>query len=269
MRATLNRVGALARRDLIIELSYQFQLALRFVGIFISIAMFFFLGRLIGNSDLLADYGGGYFEFVLIGLLVMNFSQKSVSALGRSIQAAQDDGTFEILLATPTRLAVLMLGTFIVPLLFATVDAAFYLAFGWVLVGFTIPLGGLALAAALLALTVGTFVAFGLLSATVIILTKRGDPFSGLVLLASNMLAGVIFPITVLPEWLQAVSRIVPAFYGIDGMREVLLAGGGLADVSGHLIVLVLFNAALFPVSLWALTRAVRMARVTGTLGNR
>lgn len=269
MIGVLNRVGALARRDLTIELTYPFQLALRFFGILVGIVMFFFLGRLVGDAEQLRGYRGGYFDFVLIGLIVMNFSQVAVRALSRSIQAAQDDGTFEILLATPTRLWVLMLGTFAVPLLFATVDAAFYLAVGWLLVGFSIPLGSAALAALLLLLTAGTFVALGLLSASVIVLTKRGDPFASLALLATQMLAGVLFPVTVLPDWLQVVARFVPAFYGLRGTREVVLAGGGLGDVSVDLLVLVVCNVVLLPLALWALSRAVRIARVTGTLGNR
>lgn len=269
MIAVANRIGALARRDLTIELTYPFQLVLRFVGILVGIVMFFFLGRLVGDAEQLAEYRGGYFDFVLIGLIVMNFSQVAVRALSRSIQAAQDDGTFEILLATPTRLWVLMLGTFAVPLLFATVDAAFYLVVGWILVGFTIPLGSAALAAVLLVLTAGTFVALGLFSASVIVLTKRGDPFASLGLLATQMLAGVLFPVTVLPDWLQVAARFVPAFYGLRGTREVVLAGGSLGDVSLDLLVLVACNVVLLPLALWTLSRAVRIARITGTLGNR
>jgi ABC-2 type transport system permease protein len=269
MTAALNRIAALARRDLVIELSYQFQLVLRLFSILMAIATFFFLGRLVGDSDELAGYAGGYFEFVLIGLVVMGFSQACVNAFGRSIQAAQGDGTFEILLSTSTRLTTLMLGTLVVPMLFAAAEAAIYLAFGWGLTGFVPPLGGVAIAGVLLLLTLGTFAAVGIFSAAVIVLTKRGDPFSSMVLQASNLLAGAMFPIALFPDWLQVVSRFVPAFYGLRGTREVLLAGGGIGDVSADLIALVVLNAVLLPASLFALTRAIRMARITGTLGNR
>jgi ABC-2 type transport system permease protein len=162
-----------------------------------------------------------------------------------------------------------MAGTLMVPMSFAAIDAGVFIAVGWSLAGFVPPLDGLVIACLLLLLTVGTFAAIGILSATVIILTKRGDPFSSLVLLVSSLLAGAVFPVAVLPDWLQAIARLVPAFYGLSGMREVLLAGGGLSEVAGDIAILTLFNIVLLPLSLFAMSRAIRIGRVTGTLGNR
>ncbi|CAN5574629.1 hypothetical protein BH20CHL7_BH20CHL7_03480 [soil metagenome] len=265
----MNRIAALVRRDLTLELSYHFNLVMQLVGIVVSVASFYFLGRLVGDAKELAQFDGGYFEFALVGLLVMNFSVVSVTAFSRSIQAAQATGTFEILLSTPTSLPTLMAGTLIVPLLLASVQAVVYLAFGVILVGFTAPVSAILLATALLLLTLGTFAAIGILSAAVIILTKRGEPFSGIVLQVSNLLAGALFPVVLLPDTLQIASRLVPAFYGLRGAREVLLAGGGLPEVAVDLAALAVFNVALFPIALFALSRAIRLARVTGTLGNR
>jgi ABC-2 type transport system permease protein len=269
MRNALNQIGALARRDLIIEFSYHFQLVMGLVAIVISVLTFYFIGQLVGDAQQLAGYAGGYFEFALIGLVLMAYSQVTVTSFGRSIEAAQAVGTLEILLATGTPLATLMAGTLLVPLLLASIQVFAYVALGWILVGFTLPLEGLGIIAILLLLTLGTFAAVGIGSAAVIVLTKRGDPFSTLVLQATNLLAGAVFPVAVLPEWLQVASRAVPAFYGLRGIREIALAGGGLSDVAIDLVVLVGFNAVLLPLSLWALGRAIAIARVTGTLGNR
>lgn len=269
VRRTLNQIGALARRDLVIEFSYHFQLVMGLVGIAMSVLTFYFLGQLVGDVEPLAQYEGGYFEFALIGLLMMGYSQVAVTSFGRSIEAAQAVGTLEVLLSTRTHLAILMAGTLIVPMILASIQAAAYLVIGWLLVGFTVPLGGLALTALLLLLTLGTFAAIGILSAAVIVLTKRGDPFSALILQATNLLAGAIFPVAVLPDALQVASRLIPAFYGLRGIREVVLAGGGPSDVAIDLLVLAAFNAVLLPLALMALSRAVAIARVTGTLGNR
>ncbi len=269
MSATFNRVAALTRRDLAIELSYHFQLYMRFATVLITVLIYFFLSRLIGNAEELDRYGGVYFRFVLIGVVVMGFAQAFVTSLARSVQNAQADGTLEILLSTPTPLSTLMLGSLGVPTLLAALEAAVLLVLGWLLVGLTLPPGGMLLAAVLLLLTVGTFAAVGILSAAVIVLTKRGDPFSNLALQASMLLAGAIFPIAVMPEWMQAISHLIPAFYGLRGIREVLLAGSGLSEVIGDLVALAAFNVILVPLSLLILTKAIGLARVTGTLGNR
>lgn len=267
--AVLPRIAALVKRDTILELSYTFQLVLRFATVAISVAMFFFLGRLFGDSDQLSEFSGGYFEFALLGLIVMGYSQACVNSFAQSIQRAQTSGTLEILLSTATSLRTLLAGTLVVPLVLASVDASFYLAIGWFFGELTFAPGRLLLVSVLLVLTLGTFAAIGVFSAAVIVLTKRGDPFSSLALQVSNLLAGAVFPITVLPEAMQVLSRFVPAFYGLRGARTVLLADGSFADVSTDLVALTVFNIVLMPVATWLLARALRTARVTGTLGNR
>lgn len=265
----LSRVTALLRRDLIIELSYSFQLFIRFVSIAMAVAMFFFLGRLVGEAEQLAAFEGGYFEFVIIGLVVMQYSQACVNSFSQSMQRAQADGTLEILLSTATRLPTLLTGTLLVPLLLASVEASLFLVVGAVFGQLDFRFGEVALSGILLLLTLGTFAAIGILSATVIVLTKRGDPFSSLALQASNLLAGAVFPVAVLPPALQLLSKLVPATYGLRGVRTVMLADGGVADVAFEMLVLVGFNVVLLPVATWSLSRALRIARVTGTLGNR
>lgn len=269
MSAAATRVAALARRDAIRELSYHFQLFLRFFAVLTSVVMFFFLSRLVGSADELEGYRGGYFEFALLGLVVVGLSQACVNSFGQSIQAAQNDGTLEILLSTSTRLPTLLAGTLVVPIAFALVEAGIFLAVGTLAAGIVFTVQGTVLAALLLALTLGTFAAVGIFSATVIVLTKRGDPFSSLVLQGSNLLAGAFFPIAVMPGAMQALSHLVPAFYGLRGIREVLLSDGGLSDVAADLLALATFNAVLLPLAVMSLSWALRMARVTGTLGNR
>jgi ABC-2 type transport system permease protein len=116
-------------------------------------------------------------------------------------------------------------------------------------------------------LTVLTFCAFGVLSAAFIVLTKRGDPI-GLLTGAGTLFAGVLFPTSVLPGPLESVTRFIPAYYGLEGLRSVLLTGGGLGDIAGDVARLGIFVAILVPIALWCFARAIRAARVSGTLGN-
>jgi ABC-2 type transport system permease protein len=266
---TLSRIAALVRRDLTLQLSYHFQLFIKFFSIGMGVLMFYFLSRLVGSAQELEGYRGGYFEFVLIGLLVMAFSQACVSSFSQSIQSAQSDGTLEILLSSAMRLPTLLAGTLIVPVLFALVEGGLYLVVGVLAADLRITLSGVLLAVLLLVLTLGTFAAVGIFSATVIVLTKRGDPFSMLALQASNLLAGAVFPVAVLPGALQALSHAIPAFYGLRGVREILLADGGLVDVRTDLLALLAFNVVMLPAAMWSLSRALNVARVIGTLGNR
>ncbi len=266
---TLHRLVAIARRDLRLTVSYQFQFAMRAVGITFAVASFFFLGELVGQNSEVAGYEGGYFTFVLVGIVVMLFAEVAVKTTGQSFAEAQGDDTLEVLLASPTPLTTLVIGTFVVPMALVTVEATVYFGLAWLFAGYVPTLASALVAVPLIALTVGAFCAFGVFGATVIVLTKRGDPFSSLALQVTNLLAGVLFPVTLLPGALQALARLLPAYYGLRGLRQVLLDQAGLADVAGDLAILLAFDVVLLPVSIWALVRALRFARVAGTLGNR
>jgi ABC-2 type transport system permease protein len=267
--ATVVRLHALTRRDLRIELSYHFQLYLRLVAVLFSVVIFYFVGELVGNAPELADQRGGYLEFVVVGLVLGGYAAACTMGFNQAISRAQSDNTLEVLLATPTSLTTLLGGTLTVPILLATVDTAVYLLLVTVFTTGAVELSGVIVALPVLVLVLGTFVALGIVSAAVIVLTKRGDPFSTLVIQASNLLAGAMFPVVLLPDALQVLARAVPAFYGLRSIRAALLADAGFADVAGDLLILLGFNIVLLPLSLAIFRWAVATARVTGTLGNR
>jgi ABC-2 type transport system permease protein len=265
---TLTRVAAIARRDARIELSYHFVLLLRGFSIAFTVVMFAFISQLVGDAPQLEGLRGGYLEFVVIGLVLNGLAITCATAFNASISRAQTDDTLEVLLATPTPFGTLLGGTLAVPLGIGVVEAA--MAFGIaVLLGATFAPSGLALGILVLLPLLGTFAALGIVSAAVIVLTKRGDPFSNLTIQASNLLAGAMFPVALLPDALQHLARLVPAFYGLRSLRAVLLADAGFADVLPDVLILVAFNIVLLPLALAAFRWSVAQARVTGTLGNR
>ena len=261
-------MGALFRRDLTLDLSYHFQFAVRVFQIFMFTTSLFFIAKIVHNPPELQQYGGRYFEFVVIGVIVVQFVNLGTGTFTSSISDEQRAGTLEVVLSSPTGLATLLAGSFLEPLFLTVVQMALYMTTAIVVFRAHIPLSGLGLALPLLALTMLTFCALGVMSAAFIILTKRGDPISLIATQAGTLLAGVFFPVSVLPGPLQAVTRIVPAYYGLDGLRAVLLTGAGLGDIVGDLLRLAAFALVLVPLALWCFTRAVRAARVTGTLGN-
>ena len=265
----LHRIAALARRDLRREVSYHFQLALQGVGILFAVLSYFFLGKLVGSQSEVASFEGGYFAFALLGIVVMLYGDAAARSIGSGIAGAQGDDTLEVLLATPTPLSTLVTGMFVVPLMFVTVQAALYLVIGALLGSFVVTPSEIATALPVLLLLIGSFCAVGVFGAAVIVLTKRGDPFSAFALHITQLLAGVLFPVALLPEPLQWVSRLIPAFYGLRALRGIILGDAGLSSVGGDMLILLAFNVILLPLSLLAFSRAIRFARISGTLGNR
>jgi ABC-2 type transport system permease protein len=259
-------VRAMVVRDVAIELSYQFQLALRVVQVvFISMSLYF-VSKLVDQPEALARYGGDYFEFSLTGMIVLSFASLGLVHFSRHVSEEQRLGTFEVVLTTPARPGAVLLGSLAVPFLITVVQIATYLTVAIVFFGADIPLGGLALAVPVLALTALSFCAIGIFSAAFIVLTKRGDPITALAAQLTTFFAGTLFPVSLLPGPVQAVSRLFPAYHGLEGVRSAMLTGAGIGDVAGDLLVLTLFAAVLLPAAFGCYSWALSTARTTGTL---
>jgi ABC-2 type transport system permease protein len=259
---------AVARRDLVIELSYPFNMILRYAQVLFWCLTLYFIAKLIRQPPELRRYGGDYFGFALIGISVSTVVGVALGGFGRSVTDEQKAGTLELLLATPIRLATLMAGSVAVPIGIAVTQIGIYLASGWLLFDLDLDPGGLLLMIPVLLLGLIVFGTFGALSAAFVVLTKRGDPFTVLLTQMSTLVAGAIFPVAVLPGAVQAIAKVLPAYYVLHGLRETLLLGAGLGDIVGDLLALTGFAIVLIPVSVWVFGRAVAAARVTGTLGN-
>ena len=118
----------------------------------------------------------------------------------------------------------------------------------------------------ILILTIICFSSIGILSASFIMVFKKGDPINMLLMGTSELFGGVLFPIEVFPDWLQIISHILPITYSVNGMRHSLLQGYSLAELVPDILTLVLFSLALLPISLFIFDRAVMKVKAEGGL---
>ena len=268
LRAQLGRIEAIARRDLQTERTYHFRHAMRLFQIAITAGVVYYLSDIVGDPPELDQYAGGYFEFAMIGLMVMSVANLGIGTFNANITAEQTLGTMEVLLATPTPLPVLLAGSFVFPLMLTVLDITLYFTIGLGLLGTGLSVDGVLLSFPLLVLTLATFCAFGVAGASIVVLAKRGDPLTAPLLQLTAILSGALFPISVFPPVVELIARAFPAYYGINGLRDALLGSGGWRAVAPDLAVLAAFTVVLVPASLWLFGRAVAAARRAGTLGN-
>jgi ABC-2 type transport system permease protein len=67
--------------------------------------------------------------------------------------------------------------------------------------------------------------------------------FIPLIIIPQIFLSGVLWPVEQMPNYLQWLSAALPLTYAVDGLRDIMLAGKSLLDVSFELVVLVGFAA--------------------------
>ncbi len=265
---TSARLAAIIRRDLITLASYHLQLFLSFSETWVAAVSFYFVGEFVGQPGVIADLDGGYFEFVLVGTIVSGCVQMAMRTFSMSMSEEIEDGTLETVLASPGSLQVLLAGSSVVPMLTLFVQLTVLLCVGLVIGGVGIPFVALVQALPLLVMTTLSFAAVGMASSGVLILAKRGDPISGPLGRVILLFSGVLYPVSVLPGWLQTISYLLPSTHAIEGMRSLVLGDASFVDTLDELAFVTVSTVVLLPVGYVVLSRCITEARRAGTLAN-
>lgn len=259
---------AFLKRDFSLALSYRLSFLLQIFGIFLSVAVFYFLSQLFGNTlnPQLEKYGGDYFSFVLIGLAFTGYLGLSLSTFAESIREGQMMGTLEIMLLSPTRLSAILFSSSVWPYLLTTLHVVVYILVGALVFGFNVSQANVATAFVVMVLSITSFSSIGILSAAILLVVKKGDPVAWLFGGISNLLAGVYYPVTVLPDWLEPLSRFLPLTYSLDAMRLAVLKGSSIAEVRLDILALLGFSVVLTPLAFFVFQKALKWAKMEGSL---
>jgi len=268
VRSGLRKVWAFVGRDFKLQTSYRLAFFFQVFGILFSVASFYFVALLFGDAaePHLQLYGGDYFAFVLVGIAFMRYQGVAMGTFSATIRTGQMMGTLEAMLVTPTHLFTILLSSSLWSFAFTSVQVLFYLLLGVVVFGVDLGHANVAAAAVVQILTILVFSGIGILSASFTMVFKQGDPINFLFGSVSTLLGGVLYPITVLPAWLQPASYLLPLTYSLSAMRRAILLGDPLAALMPDLLPLVLFAAVLLPLSFVAFGYAVRRAKIEGSL---
>jgi ABC-2 type transport system permease protein len=258
------------KRDLAIESSYAVAFLFQLVEILFGVASFYFLSRFIESPQLTRSLPGGtsYFAFALVGIAFFDYMSVSLNNFDHTIEDARRNGTMEAMLVTDTSVPVILVGSALYPFVLLSLRTGVYLLWGLSL--FNFPVGGANWlgAIAVLAASVLAFAGLGILSASYLLLFMRGNPAKWLLLGLSGVLGGMMYPVSVLPHWLQTLARLLPITYSLEGLRAAILNGAGIAELWQSIRVLLLFAAVLLPVSSVVFSWALRRTKITGTLSH-
>lgn len=255
-------------RDFINEASYKFAFSLQFFGIIISALSCYFLSRLFGDANIpfLKPYGGNYFAFVIIGVAFFSYLDVAISGLSKTIREGQTLGTLEALLVTQTDISTIIISSSLYSFILATVRIGIYLVFSVMVFGLRIGQANVVSALIMLILTVISFSSLGIISASFIMVLKRGDPITWVITGTSALLGGVYYPISVLPDWLQFVSHLLPITYSLEGLRMAILQGYTLGELLPNIVALLVFSIIMLPLSFTIFNYAIKIAKRDGSL---
>ncbi len=266
----LNYYKALSflKKDFIIESSYKLNFVLTLLNSTFPVISFFFVGKLVEGNDAvgLDRYGGDYFSFALIGIAFTRYFQLAVDTFSNTIKRSQMAGCLEAILSSQTDPKLVVLFSASYSFLSAGIQLFFMFLIGTLFLGFDLTHANVPATAVTLLLSLLTFVSLGIFSAAGTVIFKQGEPIGWLFGAISGLLGGAMFPVDLMPGWLQLVSVLLPITHALDALRLAVLQDHSVLMLSRQLSILALMAVILFPLSLKTFKWAVEKGKKNGTL---
>jgi ABC-2 type transport system permease protein len=95
---------------------------------------------------------------------------------------------------------------------------------------------------------------------------RNANQLSNLVFPILQLVAGTLYPISLMPGWIEVPARCLPFGYGIQALVDSVTQGASLADVAGDVLPLAGFAVALPLLGIAAFRAVERRTRIRGTL---
>lgn len=257
---------AFIRRDFLIWTSYRLAFLWQVLGVIGMVGVLYFVGQYVGEglTEPVQGLSVDYFDYLITGIAFTDVLTFGLGALPGTIRAGQQSGTLEAMLLAHFRLFSIIIYSSAFSLLLSIVRLTIY-------AGMAVFIFHLWLEANLVSLIVIfllssiVFICLGALSASFTLVLKRGDPVIGIYGLISALLGGVLFPVSILPDWVQPLSKFVPLFHALSGIRFAL-GGASLAELRVEVFSLLLMVIIFLPFSVIVFRWAINRAKMEGSL---
>jgi ABC-2 type transport system permease protein len=213
----------------------------------------------VSGRDVVAGYPAG--GFLVVGVVGMVLWTSNLWDSGYAIERLRVEGTITSLFLSPASRSAVVFGYGAGSLVILVVPATAMLGVIVLVLGIEFQVSSL-LAVALS--VVGILLAsmsLGYVLAGFFVLTRRANVIANFLQAPIYLLSGAVLPATELPNSLQFFARIFPLSYGMDAVRETLLNGATVSDVSAPLLGVAASSLVLFVLGYILLRRVEYDAR--------
>ena len=264
LRDPLAAAAAICKRDFLLFASYRMRFATTFVTTAVSLTLFYYVSRLVKSSTV--GTADDYYAFVVVGIIILGVLTSTLAIPILTLRQELLAGTFERMVLSPFGPVRSILSLVLFPLLLAMVSAMVSLVFAALV--FNLHLHWSTVPAAIPVALLGAiaFAPFGLLMAAAVVLFKQTNAGTTFVVTGITLLAGLYFPVTLLPGWIQWASEVQPFTPAVDLLRNLLVATPLRDALLLDLLKLAVFPLVMMPLALWAVRAAVRRSQRLGTI---
>jgi len=204
---------------------------------------------------------------LLVGAVIWAYLGIIFEFLTETVAWERWEGTIEYTFMAPLSRAMHLGGSGIYAVLYGLVRAA--LLFFVVAAFFDLEMPDANFFAALLVIAVASisFIGIGMMTAVLpLVSPEKGAQLGFIAQGILLVVSGVYYPVEVLPGWMQAIAVISPATYALDGVREAILDGAGVASMWDEIWPLLIIGVFSIPIGLWIFQRGEVYAKRHGKL---
>ncbi len=203
----------------------------------------------------------------LIGGVIWAFLGIIFEIVTETVAWERWEGTIEYTFMAPVSRPVHLFGMGIYAVLYGIVRAAILFVAVVAFIGIHLDSPNYPAALALLAIASISFIGIGMMTAVLPLISPEkgmqlGFIGQGILLVVS----GVYYPVEVLPQWMQWLAKISPATYALEGARDAIMDGAGVADLWDEIWPLIIIGAVSVPLGLWVFSVGERYAKRHGKL---
>ncbi len=205
--------------------------------------------------------------YLVIGTLVWRYLSSIFYWITDLISIERWEGTIEYTLMAPIRRITHVAGQTIFAVIYSMLFTGVILAVTVVL--FDIDMTTANLWGGVVMLLAGSlsFVGVGVMGSILpLLFPERGSQMTHVIIAVLLLVSGVYYPIEVLPQALQTLSKFSPATYVLDGTRQALLEGYSTSQLWPYIWPTILMGLLAIPLGLWTFNQAERYAKRTGKL---
>jgi ABC-2 type transport system permease protein len=246
-----SRVGAIVMRQLYLYRGSPQRILPMFAWVAIDILLWGFITRYLNQ----VSHAGFNFVPALLGaVLLWDFLTRIMQGVTMAFFEDVWSRNFLNFFATPLRTSEYLSGLVLIGVTTSLLGLAAMLALAWAAFGLSFLSFGAALAPFLLVLFLSG-IALGIFGAGVVL--RLGPASEWLIWPIPTVVspfAGVFYPISILPAWMQVISKALPPSYVFAGMRAVVAGKPALWDqlaIGGALSVAYVILACVFFASVY------------------
>jgi ABC-2 type transport system permease protein len=183
----------------------------------------FFLFRSGGDASALL--------YASLGASVMGIWSATSTSAGSAMQRERWHGTLELLVASPTHFALVLLPTTIALATIGIYSMVATLLWGWLAFGVDLTIEHPLLFALSIPATVISIGMLGFLLAVAFVRYRTAWALGNMLEYPVWLVCGFLVPLSLFPDWVRPISWVLAPTWGVNAIRESALGGSPLPDV--------------------------------------